>query len=107
MSAPDRHRAARARGKRPFTLPPGVEEEIEERRRDIAGAMSLLYGLHSILKNHEDPGPAESRLLAEAIEWIELSDITELVLVQLHSVLQALDSVELKAAARDAEESQP
>ena len=87
----------------PFTVPPGVEEQIEVRRTDIAEAMSLIFGLHSILKSHEDPGPAESSLLVDAITCVELSDITELVLLKLHAVHLALDSVTLRAAARDAE----
>ena len=47
-------RSAKRQTKQPFTLPPSISEEIEDRRGDIVGAMSLLYGLHSILKNQSE-----------------------------------------------------
>jgi hypothetical protein len=100
-------RSAKRQTKAPFALPPAISEEIEDRRGDIAAAMSLLYGLHSILKNQsEDAGPVESEQLAAAIKWVDLTAITGLVLLQLHSIHTALDSVALMRAARDAEDSQ-
>src|ERR1700732_24374 len=101
-------RSAKRQTKQPFALPPAISEEIEDRRGDIAGAMALLWGLHSVLKNqNEDAGPVESELLADAIKWTDMTYITQLVLLQLHSIHLALDSVKLRDAARDAEDFQP
>jgi hypothetical protein len=90
-----RRRAKKARSAKRQTkasaIPAGIADEIEDRRGDIAGAMALLYGLHSVLKNqNEDAGPVESELLADAIKWVDLTNITGLVLLQLHSIHLAL-----------------
>ena len=103
-----RRRAKKARSAnqtKASAIPAGIADEIEDRRGAIAAAMALLYGLHSVLKNqNEDAGPVESELLADAIKWVDLTNITGLVLLQLHSIHLALDSVSLR---RHAEDSQP
>jgi hypothetical protein len=91
-----RRRAKKSRSvKRPTPrLPPAIEIAIDDQRGFLTDAMSILYCLHSALRGQtEDAGPEESEAVTDAAKWVDLADITAMLLVKLHSIHSALDSV--------------
>jgi hypothetical protein len=82
-------------------MPPEFEHAIDDQRRELATAMTLLHCLHCVLRREtDDISSHESEAVEDATEWVELPDVTAMLLVRLHAVHLALDSVSLKHAAR-------
>jgi hypothetical protein len=91
--SPKRRRPAR---KAP-ALPVEIVNAIDDQRRELATAMTLLHCLHCVLRcEADDTGPGESEAVQNAVGWVELPDVTALLLVRLHAVHLALDSVSLR-----------
>lgn len=81
-------------------IPFAVQYSIDRQRGSLSAAMSLLYCLHSELRRRiEDGGPIESEAVEDAAEWVDLTAITSMLLVQLHSIHLGLDSISLRKAA--------
>ena len=88
----------------PPRIPAPIELAIEEQRGFLGTAISILYCLHSALRREiEDGGPEDSEAVECAAEGAELTDITAMLLVQLHNIHNALDSVHLMHAKVDPE----
>jgi hypothetical protein len=95
--------AFRGRGGHPPkpTISTAVDVAIEDQRGNLAAAITLVYCLHATLQcEAEEGGPDEEQAVKTASEWAELSTITRMLLVRLHSIHAALDSVSL-IRARD------
>jgi len=77
-----------------------VHDAIEDQRRVLITAITLLHCLHSVLRREsDDAGEFESQAVADAVKCVELPDLTAMLLERLHSVHLALDSVSLQRAA--------
>jgi hypothetical protein len=62
-------------------------------------AMTLLHCLHCVLRREaHDTGPDESAEFEDAIGWVDLPNVTAMILVRLHAIHLALDSVSLRHA---------
>jgi hypothetical protein len=58
--------------------------------------MTLLHCLHCALRRETDyTRPNETPQFEEAVGWVELPRITAMLLVRLHAIHLALDSVSL------------
>jgi hypothetical protein len=60
---------------------------------------TLLHCLHMVLEHQQDELGVELSARAEAaVEWVNLPDMTEMLLERVHAVHLALDSVSLAKA---------
>jgi hypothetical protein len=83
----------------PPVMPLEVQKAIEDQRGELATAMTLLHCLHCALRREVDhAGPDESDEVEGAVGWVELPDLTAMLLVRLHAIHLALDSVSLRQA---------
>jgi hypothetical protein len=90
------HPASRSRRKAPV-IPIEINNAIEDQRRALVTAITVLHGLHTLLRRQtEDGGEEESEAVKDALGWVELPDLTAMLLQRLHSVHLALDCVSLK-----------
>ena len=97
------HPASRSPRKGPV-IPVQVGNAIEDQRRALVTAITLLHCLHTVLRRQtEDGGAEEPEAVQNALGWVELPDLTAMLLEQLHSVHLALDCVSLKQAAQASE----
>jgi hypothetical protein len=90
------HPASRSRRKTPV-IPVQIGNAIEDQRRALVTAITLLHCLHTVLRRQtEDGGEDEPEAVQDALGWVELPDLTAMLLQRLHSVHLALDCVSLK-----------
>jgi hypothetical protein len=83
----------------PPKLPSPIRNAIDEQRGQLATAMTLLHCLHCVLRREaHDTGPNESAEFEDAIGWVDLPNVTAMILVRLHAIHLALDSVSLRHA---------
>jgi hypothetical protein len=83
----------------PPVMPSEIQNAIEDQRGELATAMTLLHCLHCVLRREVDyAGPDESVEVEDAVGWVELPDVTAMLLVRLHAIHLALDSVSLRQA---------
>jgi hypothetical protein len=76
-----------------------IENAIDYQRRELATAMTLLHCLHCVLRCETDyTSTEESAEFADAAGWVELPNMTAMLLVRLHAIHLALDSVSLRQA---------
>ena len=81
-------------------IPVEIGNAIEDQRSSLATAMSVLYCLHTELRRQTEDGEMdESDAVRDAAGWADLAKVTALLLVRLHSVHLALDSVSLREAS--------
>jgi hypothetical protein len=81
-------------------MPVEIGNAIEDQRSSLGTAMSVLYCLHTELRRQtEDGGVDESDAVKDATEWADLAEVTAMLLVQLHAIHLALDSVSLRGAS--------
>ena len=89
---------------KPPRIPVAIELAIDEQRKSIEAAISLLYCLHSALHREvDDGGMLESEAVENASNLAHLTYITAMLLVRLSSIHTALDAVELMQAKVDPE----
>jgi hypothetical protein len=87
-----------------LSIPTAIQNAIEEQRGELGTAMTLLYCLHSVLRRAtDDAGEEESDAVENAAGWVDMTELTALLMVRLNSVLLALDSVSLKQALKEFE----
>jgi hypothetical protein len=99
-----RHRAARPPDQSKPRIPPAIEIAIDDQRKSIETAISLLYCLHSALRREiDDAGRVESEAVEDASQGADLTDISAMLLVRLNAIHIALDSVALEQAKVDPE----
>jgi hypothetical protein len=84
-------------------MPAAIEIAIKDQRSEIGTAITLLYCLHSVLRQEEEGDDAESEAVAEAAEWVDITTLTAMLLVRLHNIHAALDCVTLTEADVDPE----
>jgi hypothetical protein len=66
--------------------------------------MTLLHCLHSVLRREiDDAGKEESDAVENAVGWVDMTEMTAMLMARLNSVLLALDSVSLKHALKEVE----
>lgn len=95
-----RKTAGRSQAKAPV-IPVEINNAIEDQRRALVTAITLLHGLHTVLRGQtEDGGEEEPEAVKDALGWVELPDLTAMLLERLHSVHLALDCVSLKHATQ-------
>jgi hypothetical protein len=74
-----------------------IQNAIEHQRAELAAVMTLLHCLHCSLRCEPDYNrPEETSEFEEAAGWVELPKITAMLLVRLHAIHLALDSVSLR-----------
>jgi hypothetical protein len=102
MSARKRRRVvARALAEVP-RMPVTIVNAIEGQRRALVTVITLLHCLHSVLRRQiDDAGEDESDAVEDAVGWVELPDLTAMLLERVHQVHLALDSVSLKRALKE------
>lgn len=75
-------------------LPAAVEIAIHEERGSLIVAISILYGLHSILRRQLEGDDSEvSDAIEHAAGWADSTKLSEILLVKLHEVIQNLDNI--------------
>lgn len=75
-------------------LPADVEIAIHEERGSLIVAISILYGLHSILRRQLEEDDSEvSDAIEDAAEWADSTKLSEMLLVKLHEVMENLDNI--------------
>jgi hypothetical protein len=82
-------------------IPPGVQNEIENQRFSLVTVITLLHCLHVVLlqqEDHVDQG-LDLRITA-ALKSSSLPSITAMLLDRTHTVLHALDLVNLINASK-------
>lgn len=84
-------------------IPAAIELAIDNQRDSIGTAISLLYCVHLALRRELEGGPLENEAIEDAANWADLTHITAMLLVRLHSVHFALDSTEIVQAKIDGE----
>ena len=85
-------------------MPVEIQSAIEDQRRELATAMTLLHCLHCVLKRETDyTSPDESAEFEDAAGWVELPDMTAMLLVRLHAIHLALGSASLRQAQQGSE----
>ncbi len=78
-----------------------IQNAIEEQRGELATAMTLLHCLHCVLRRETDyTSSDESTEFEDAAGWVELPNLTAILLVRLHAIHLALDSVSLRRAVQ-------
>jgi hypothetical protein len=82
------------------TMPAEIEDVIEEQRRELVTAITLVHCLHSVLRRQKYDNAEECPAVELAEHWVELPDMSAMLLARLHSVHLALDSVSLRQAAQ-------
>jgi hypothetical protein len=82
-------------------IPEGIREEIENQRGVLGTVITLLHSLHLVLEHQQDEFGVELSAGAEAaVGWVNLPDMTEMLLERVHTVHLALDSVCLARALK-------
>ena len=82
-------------------IPEGIREEIENQRGVLGTVITLLHSLHMVLEHQQDELGVELSAGAEAaVGWVNLPDMTEMLLERVHAVHLALDSVCLGRALK-------
>jgi hypothetical protein len=85
-------------------MPVEIQNAIEDQRRELATAMTVLHCLHCVLRREADyTSPDESAEFEDAVGWVELPDMTAMLLVRLHAIHLALDSASLRQAQQGSE----
>jgi hypothetical protein len=85
-------------------VPLAIQNTIEEQRGELVKAMTLVHCLHCILRREtEDNGPDETTEFEDAAAWVEFPNVTAMLLVRLHAIHLALDSVSLRQALEASE----
>lgn len=86
-------------------MPAAIELAIEDQRDSMCTAISLLYCLHSALRREvrHDAGRIESETVENASKSADLTEISAMLLVRLHSIQSALDPTEVMEAKVDPE----
>jgi hypothetical protein len=80
-------------------IPEGIREEIEDQRGVLGTVITLLHSLHLVLEHQQDELGIKLSAGAEAaVGWVNLPDMTEMLLERVHAVHLALDSVCLAKA---------
>ena len=75
-------------------LPADVVIAIHEERGSLIVAISILYGLHSILRRQLEEDDSEvSEAIEDAAEWADSTKLSEMLLVKLQAVLENLDNI--------------
>ena len=78
----------------PDRIPAEVEIAIHEERGSLIVVISLLYGLHSILRRQLEGDESEvSEAVEHAAKWADFTKLSEMLLVKLHAVLENLDNI--------------
>jgi hypothetical protein len=89
---------------KPPRIPPRIELAIEVQRDAVTTALSLLYCLHaSLLREVEPGGRSENAAVEKASDEADLTEITAMLLVRLHGIVDGLDCVNLAQADADPE----
>ena len=82
-------------------IPVGVHNEIENQRGVLMRVITLLHCLHIVLEHREGSVVEEqSRRIEAAVEWVSLPEMTAMLLERTHSVISALDSLNLTKASK-------
>ena len=80
-------------------IPVGVHNEIENQRGVLMRVITLLHCLHIVLEHREGSVVEEPyRRIEAAVEWVSLPEMTAMFLERTHSVISALDSLNLTKA---------
>jgi hypothetical protein len=94
----------RASTRTPEAVPqisPGVHNAIETQRGVLMTVITLLHCLHIVLEHREGSVVEEpNRCTEAAIEWVSLPEMTAMILERTHSVISALDSLNLEKASK-------
>ena len=86
-------------------LPTDVEIALHEERGSLMTAISILYGLHSILRRERDGDESEvSEAVEDAAKWSDSVELSGMTLVKLHTVLKNLDAIALGRTHVDPED---
>ena len=79
----------------------GVHNEIENQRGVLMRVITLLHCLHIVLEHREGSVVEEpNRRIEAAVEWVSLPEMTAMLLERTHSVISALDSLNLTKASK-------
>ncbi len=79
----------------------GVHNEIENQRGVLMTVITLLHCLHIVLEHREGSVDEEPhRRIEAAVEWVSLPEMTAMLLDRTHSVISALDSLNLTKASK-------
>jgi hypothetical protein len=82
-------------------IPAGVHNEIENQRGVLMRVITLLHCLHIVLEHREGSVDEEpNRCRKAAVEWVSLPEMTDMLLERTHSVISALDSLNLARASK-------
>jgi hypothetical protein len=86
-------------------VPADIEIALHEERGSLITAISILYGLHSILRRERDGDESEiSEALEDAAKWSNSVELSGMTLVKLHAVLKKLDAIALGKTNVDPDE---
>jgi hypothetical protein len=96
---------SRRKGKHPSPaelpeIPEGIRIEIENQRGVLGTVTTLVQCLHVVLEHQEDSDGEELSAAEAAVQWVNLPDMTAIVLERIHAVHLALDSVSLSRALK-------
>jgi len=87
-----------------LSIPSAIQSAIEEQRAELCTAMTFLYCLHSVLRREtDDGGEEESEAVQDAAGWVDMTEMTGMLMARLNAVHLALDSVSLKQALKEIE----
>src|ERR1039458_4519088 len=79
----------------------GVHNAIEEQRGVLMRVITLLHCLHIVLEHREGSVVEEpNRRIEAAVEWVSLPEMTAMLLERTHSVISALDSLNLTKVSK-------
>ena len=79
----------------------GVHNEIENQRGVLMRVITLLHCLHIVLEHREGSVVEEpNRRTEAAVEWVSLPEMTAMLLERTHSVISALDTLNLTKASK-------
>lgn len=82
-------------------IPAGVQNEIENQRDVLVTVITLLHCLHVVLDHREgNPDEELNPSIKAAAGWASLPEVTAMLLDRTHTVLDALDSVNLMEASK-------
>ena len=87
--------AQRRKRASPIPVPAAIELAIQQERGSLMTSITLLFSLHCILRGQlERPGEV-NEAVESAAKWVNVTELTTLLLGKLHTVLRNLDAIAL------------
>lgn len=80
----------------PIPVATAIELVIHQERGTLTTVMTLLFSLHCILRRQlEDDTDEVDEVVKDAAKWADVTELTSMSLVKVHTVLRNLDAIAL------------